>query len=478
MAFQATTSEVMTPGDAGLANTHQGSRAGTSPSIATLASGGYLTAFQAKSGMLAVYGPDPETYVDTHLGMMAGTSPAIAASPDGSYEIAIQANNGNLWIYSSSGVGSDTQLGMQADTSPSITALASGGYQVAFQTNIGVVATLGSAGNITTTMGMRPGTSPSIAGSPTGGYQIALAANTGDLYNYDSVGGAMTQGQGMERDTSPAITALSTGGYQTAFQASDGDLVASGVAGEVDTGEDVADRTSPSIAALPDGGYRIAFQADDSRLNTYSSTDGPAATSEDLRDKTSPAIASPPIASPPIATSVPPPTSGRQPPANLSLSAAGAAFIGSFEGFVDHPYDDPVGHCTVGFGHLIHYGNCTLEDQSTWGTLTTDDGLALLQADAETFAANIRAVVPTPLYQHEFDALVSLSYNIGNGGFNGSSVLADLAQSPPAYEAVPDHLLLWTSASGRMLCGLYGRRVSEGNLFATGSYEQLAPPCA
>jgi len=38
----------------------------------------------------------------------------------------------------------------------------------------------------------------------------------------------------------------------------------------------------------------------------------------------------------------------------MQLSAKGAALIGKHEGFEPRPYNDPTGHCTVGYGHLIH----------------------------------------------------------------------------------------------------------------------------
>src|SRR3712207_7527537 len=45
-----------------------------------------------------------------------------------------------------------------------------------------------------------------------------------------------------------------------------------------------------------------------------------------------------------------------------------------------------------------------------------------LWEDAGTYAAGVRAALPdTKLTQAQFDALVSLSYNIGNGGFRDSS---------------------------------------------------------
>ena len=166
-----------------------------------------------------------------------------------------------------------------------------------------------------------------------------------------------------------------------------------------------------------------------------------------------------------------PTSTARLQPSDLQFSSRGASFIAAYEGYRSTAYNDAGGHCTIGYGHLIHRGRCTAGDVARWGTLESDRALALLWQDAQTYAAGVRAALPdTPLYQHEFDALVSLSYNIGNGGFRSSSVRASLAQSEPDYAAVPDRMLRWVSSSGMKLPGLQRRRVNEGKLFSTGSY--------
>jgi GH24 family phage-related lysozyme (muramidase) len=172
---------------------------------------------------------------------------------------------------------------------------------------------------------------------------------------------------------------------------------------------------------------------------------------------------------PPVGRST---TAARLRGSDLQFSAAGAAFVAAYEGYRATAYDDAGGHCTIGYGHLIHRGRCSTQDARRWGSLDRDRAVALLWQDAETYAAGVRTALPdTPLAQHEFDALVSLSYNIGNGGFRSSSVRSRLAQDRPDYAAVPAMMLRWVSSSGITLPGLQRRRVNEGQLFRTGSYE-------
>jgi len=89
----------------------------------------------------------------------------------------------------------------------------------------------------------------------------------------------------------------------------------------------------------------------------------------------------------------------------------------------------------------------------------------------------VRCGVAVPVNPNEFDALVSFAYNIGIGGFNSSLVREDLVASPPRYGSVPGHMLNWVSAGGQKLCGLYKRRVNEGELFASGDYTIGSPSC-
>lgn len=181
-------------------------------------------------------------------------------------------------------------------------------------------------------------------------------------------------------------------------------------------------------------------------------------------------------------TSTPPASGGPWLPANLTLSMAGAAFIAAYEGFSAAPYDGipPARNCTIGYGHQIHSGPCTSADFHAWGTITVRQGQALLQSDANTrFVPALRAGIPaTPLTQPEFDALVDWIYNEGTAYITvSSSVRSALRARPPQYSAVPQDLLRYVLASGRKLCGLYRRRMSEVNLWSTGSYARLSPAC-
>ncbi len=74
-----------------------------------------------------------------------------------------------------------------------------------------------------------------------------------------------------------------------------------------------------------------------------------------------------------------------------------------------------------------------------------------------------RPSVTVPLNQNQFDALVSLTYNIGSGAFNNSTLLKKLNKGD--YQGAADQFLVWNKAGGKVMKGLVRRREAEQALF-------------
>jgi lysozyme len=159
----------------------------------------------------------------------------------------------------------------------------------------------------------------------------------------------------------------------------------------------------------------------------------------------------------------------RLPARQRHLSDEGLELIARFEGWVPYAYNDAAMHATVGFGHLIHHGPVTAADAARYGTrahpkLSRKEGLALLRRDARAKAADpVRRLVKVPLTQAEFDALVSLTFNVGPGAFASSTVLRELNRGRRWRAGLA--FLLWNQAGGRVLLGLSNRRRAERRLF-------------
>ena len=144
------------------------------------------------------------------------------------------------------------------------------------------------------------------------------------------------------------------------------------------------------------------------------------------------------------------------------------------------PYNDSAGHCTVGWGHLVHkdQSGCTKKDLNTTYTQSQIDGF--WKNDLATHEARLKAAIGTvPLLQQEFDASSSFVFNLGAiCGTGFETICADLRAKPPNYaKAAKDLKLYDTDGHGHVVCGLYRRRIDEGQMFTSGDYTRQSPKC-
>ena len=156
----------------------------------------------------------------------------------------------------------------------------------------------------------------------------------------------------------------------------------------------------------------------------------------------------------------------------MKLSAQGTHLIASFEGFVPTWYDDGTGVQTIGYGHTGPL------PAGVKPPLTVAQGLTVLGLDAAQAAAAVNAglkvrlgVIPARA-QARFDALVSLTYNIGGGAFQSSSLLGEINRkgAPRDWTSCGPLWLEWDHAGGKVLPGLLARRQREFRIFASGKY--------
>jgi GH24 family phage-related lysozyme (muramidase) len=146
-----------------------------------------------------------------------------------------------------------------------------------------------------------------------------------------------------------------------------------------------------------------------------------------------------------------------------SLSDRGLSFIERHEGFVDHLYNDSNGNCTIGYGHLLHHGGCNSSDRARYPHgISRAQARNLLRADVGVAERAVRADVQVRLNQHQFDALVSFTFNIGTNAFRSSTLLRLLNQGH--YSQVPAQMMRWT------IGGLESRRRDEVRLWKYGQY--------
>jgi GH24 family phage-related lysozyme (muramidase) len=97
--------------------------------------------------------------------------------------------------------------------------------------------------------------------------------------------------------------------------------------------------------------------------------------------------------------------------------------------------------------------------------LTQSQEEALLNLILPPYAQDVKAYVKVAVNQNQFDAMVSLDYNIGGGNFKSSSVVANINKGD--FVAAASSFKLWNKSGGVVVQGLVNRRELEVALFNT-----------
>ena len=138
--------------------------------------------------------------------------------------------------------------------------------------------------------------------------------------------------------------------------------------------------------------------------------------------------------------------------AALSLSAAGLVSLLQSEGYTSRAVIPIKGDVpTIGFG--------TTDGVKMGDTITPQAAVSRALSDVSKCEGAIKRCVKVPLTQGEYDAYLSLSYNIGSGAFCGSTLVRKLNASD--YAGACEQVLVWDKAGGRRVQGLTARRNRE-----------------
>ncbi len=156
----------------------------------------------------------------------------------------------------------------------------------------------------------------------------------------------------------------------------------------------------------------------------------------------------------------------------MKTSSAGRAAIAQREGNILKAYPDPATGgepFTIGVGHTSAAG----PPKVTKGMkITAAESDTILTRDLATFEAAVERAVKVAVSQNEFDALVSLAFNIGAGAFAKSTLVKKLNAGDRAGAA--NAFLSWNRAAGKVMPGLTTRRKAERAQFLSGKPVQVA----
>lgn len=157
----------------------------------------------------------------------------------------------------------------------------------------------------------------------------------------------------------------------------------------------------------------------------------------------------------------------------MNISDKGINLIKKYESCRLTAYKCPSNILTIGYGH-------TGSDVYIGKRISQEEADKLFSMDLKIHENNVNKLVKVSLTQNQFDALVSLEYNIGYGNFKNSSILR-LVNNKNYAEACKRFLLVNENANTpeekykgswvfdnnkKVLKGLVNRRLEEQKLFA------------
>lgn len=144
-------------------------------------------------------------------------------------------------------------------------------------------------------------------------------------------------------------------------------------------------------------------------------------------------------------------------PVSRAIGDAGLALIKEFEGLSLKAYPDPATGgepITIGYGHT---GGVKLGDE-----ISESKAAQLLFADTKRFSDEVAAKAPVAT-QNQFDAMVSLAYNVGVANFGSSTLLKK--HNAGDYTGAQNEFVRWNRAAGKVMAGLTRRREAEAALY-------------
>lgn len=151
----------------------------------------------------------------------------------------------------------------------------------------------------------------------------------------------------------------------------------------------------------------------------------------------------------------------------MKISDNGKIVLKHFESLSLKSYPDPAtggAPWTNGWGH-------TGPDVKPGQVITQVKAEELLDADLQRFEFGVMALLDRQVNQGQFDALVSLSFNVGLGNLKTSTLLRMVNAGEMGNAAA--QFSRWNKAAGKVMKGLIRRRAAEAALF-TGSPGQQA----
>lgn len=149
----------------------------------------------------------------------------------------------------------------------------------------------------------------------------------------------------------------------------------------------------------------------------------------------------------------------------LLATTTAVALIAGYEGYREYGYEPvPGDKPTIGYGQTYYLDESGKETPVKLGDKTTKQEAfqQLTLITQRKVVDKLGNCVKVPISQNEYDAYVSLAYNIGQSAFCGSTLVKRLNQYD--YAGACQQILRWNKYKGKVLKGLENRRRKEYKL--------------
>ena len=148
----------------------------------------------------------------------------------------------------------------------------------------------------------------------------------------------------------------------------------------------------------------------------------------------------------------------------MKLSNAGIDLIKEFEGFSSKPYLCSAGVPTIGYGSTFYENGKKVK--ITDPKITESRAVELILFQLKNYEKAVNTSIKVELKQNEYDALVSICYNIGVTAFKKSKLVKNINTGFKENKtAISANFLSWSFSKGKRITGLMNRRIKEFNLF-------------
>ena len=150
----------------------------------------------------------------------------------------------------------------------------------------------------------------------------------------------------------------------------------------------------------------------------------------------------------------------------MQISQNGINFIKQWEGCELRAYVDIAGVATIGYGHTA---TVTLRDVREGRVISQETAEEIVKGDLKRFVDAVSLSTKTQINQNQFDAFVSLAFNIGVSAFLTSTTLRRFKAGD--VEGAAKAMTWWNKVTqnGKLVVsrGLKRRRAAEKKLFLT-----------